>query len=258
MGTIKKYKIKYPPNWIRLNKSAGRKASPTLFSIWFCEKQESYSPPQRKGVPKGELIGIGSDKYLAALYGLTRFNLKEVAEGADISYGGLRVWRTQDIFKDLVCEFENEYANRLCDYVLKDYVKCGRQEIGLKDVPAQKDLWERIFADVEIYSERLLEKITLLAYSIYKNTDKLSRQRWKKHGIPAPSGADRTNYIVTVLSLLDEKFKKKAWSLIAPGIKNMLFKQLNDFIENPKSKKSISTEDATASLAMIEAIFTRA
>lgn len=258
MGTTKKYKIKYPPDWIRLNKSAGRKASPTLFSVWLCEKLGNYSPPQRKGTPKGELIGISSDKYLTALYGLTRFNLKEVAEGTDVSYGGLRVWRTEDLFKGLIIELQNEYANRVCDYVLKDYVKCSRREIVLKNVPVQADLWERIFADVEIYSERLLEKITLLAHSIYKNTDKLSRQRWKKYGIPKPSVADRTNYMVTVLSILDEKFKKKAWDLIAPGIKNILFQQLKDFIENPKSKNSISTEDATASLAMIETIFTRA
>lgn len=77
-----------------------------------------YEEPQRSGTAKGEPIGF-SKKKLRTAYWMILFpdclSLKEIAEKCGISEGVLRVWRTQEDFK----EKSQKYAEYVGDRLMK-------------------------------------------------------------------------------------------------------------------------------------------
>ncbi len=62
------------------------------------QKLREYVEPERAGTPKGEPIGLSKRKFHAALLSLTSVGLHQVAKEVGVSYGVLRIWRTEEIF----------------------------------------------------------------------------------------------------------------------------------------------------------------
>ena len=82
----------------------------TLLLDFLNGKINKYREPQRRGTRKGEVIGLSLVKYIAALRSLYKVKIKDVAEQLGVSYGLLRKWRTEEVFKKQVASFEKEFA----------------------------------------------------------------------------------------------------------------------------------------------------
>lgn len=88
-------------------------------------KIENYVEPERKGTPKGELIGFSLVKYKATLFMLTNKKVKEIVKILGISEGLLRKWKTEQSFKDLENEHINDFINY---YTIRIKAKANEQE----------------------------------------------------------------------------------------------------------------------------------
>lgn len=95
------------------------------------EKAKNYTEPTRKGTPRGETIGFSSQKYLASLYMLTSFDLKLLGQRLAISYGLLRKWRAEPLFKNQIEENAWEFGAIFIDHLLEKWVK---EDEDIKDV----------------------------------------------------------------------------------------------------------------------------
>lgn len=87
------------------------------------EKAKNYSEPARKGTPRGEVIGFSLQKYLANLYMLTSLDLKLLGQRLAISYGLLRKWRAEPLFKNQIEENAREFAAIFIDHLLEKWIK---------------------------------------------------------------------------------------------------------------------------------------
>jgi hypothetical protein len=90
----------------------------TLINLFLHEKMKGYNEPQRKGTPRGELIGFPAKKYLVTLLMLLNVKQKDIAQELHISYGVLRKWKTEEAFKKMVVQHCDEFVQRLIDHIL--------------------------------------------------------------------------------------------------------------------------------------------
>ena len=95
------------------------------------EKAKNYTEPTRRGTPRGEAIGLSSKKYLATLYMLTPSALELLGQALGISYGLLRKWRTELLFKNQIEENAREFAAIFIDHLMEKWVK---EDEDIKDV----------------------------------------------------------------------------------------------------------------------------
>jgi hypothetical protein len=86
------------------------------------EKEKDYHEPTRKGTPRGEDIGFSLKKYRATLYALTSMDLIEMSKKLGVSYGLIRKWRTEPIFKKQIEEHIQEFAPLFVVSLLKKLV----------------------------------------------------------------------------------------------------------------------------------------
>jgi hypothetical protein len=101
----------------------------SLLDSFICRRFNAYKEPQRKGVPKGEKIGVSPKKYLAALLSLKNLKQKYIAEIANSTHNSVRKWNTEDDFLDLTDNFKTEYA----EYVIKHLKKRSKRQLELRD-----------------------------------------------------------------------------------------------------------------------------
>ena len=87
------------------------------------EKRESYVEPTRKGTPRGEIIGLSLEKYMASLFMLTSMNLKRISERSKVSYGLIRKWRTETLFKSQIENNIMEFAPLFIGYQFKRWAE---------------------------------------------------------------------------------------------------------------------------------------
>src|SRR4030042_1763782 len=142
------------------------------------EKRESYVEPSRKGTPRGEIIGLSLEKYMASLFMLTSMNLKRINERSKVSYGLIRKWRTETPFKGQIEKHIMEFVPIFIGYQLKRWTKKDevfREYYGSGDFPPEYDLKDyevNLFMDDEIkfygssLKKELLEKILMLGGEI--------------------------------------------------------------------------------------------
>lgn len=89
-----------------------------LIETFIEEKLKTFREPVRQGVPRGEVIGFGLEKYKASLFiALKALRLKEVAEELDISYGLLRKWRTEYSFNKTIDSHRAEFVDFFIDHL---------------------------------------------------------------------------------------------------------------------------------------------
>jgi hypothetical protein len=142
------------------------------------EKRESYVEPSRKGTPRGEIIGLSLEKYMASLFMLTSMNLKRINERSKVSYGLIRKWRTETPFKDQIEKHIMEFAPLFIGYQFKrwaDKDEVFREYYGSGDFPPEYDLKDyepNLFMEDEIkyygssLKKALLEKLFILGEEI--------------------------------------------------------------------------------------------
>lgn len=83
---------------------------------WAENRLKSYEEPSRAGTAKGDPIGLSAKKYHASLLMILHPNaleLKDIAKICDVSFGVLRVWRTEAAFKLAVDGAVEEFWSKL-------------------------------------------------------------------------------------------------------------------------------------------------
>ena len=156
--------------------NSGKSASKCFLDNFFMEKIKNYQEPQRKGTPKGEPIGLSAQKYYAAMLMLKDYPVKELSKSVRASYGLLRKWRTEDLFKKQVEQLEADFVSELVLYLgwrgkmqkklADDYFKKSIQHIATTPPPALT--WEE-FRDLNHYSPHLVALIILAVPKILEN-----------------------------------------------------------------------------------------
>jgi hypothetical protein len=91
-----------------------------LLTRFIREKLAQHVEPTRLGTPRGAPIGFSRKKMTAALFALTRADVKQTANEARVSYGLVRKWRTEAAFKVLVGRLEDDFVERFCAAVDSD------------------------------------------------------------------------------------------------------------------------------------------
>ena len=91
-----------------------------LLTRFIREKLAQHVEPTRLGTPRGAPIGFSRKKMTAALFALTRADVKQTAKEVRVSYGLVRKWRTEAAFKRLVERLEDDFVERFCAAVDRD------------------------------------------------------------------------------------------------------------------------------------------
>lgn len=93
---------------------------------WITDKVSSYKVSGRKGLPKGSTIPFSMEKYKAALlsccFSPKKYGLQAIAKDCGVTYGVLKVWRTENRFRSFVDSEEEEFA----DHFAKLFIKAAR------------------------------------------------------------------------------------------------------------------------------------
>jgi hypothetical protein len=111
----------------------------TLFEEFLRKKAMAYVEPLRAGTRRGERIGLSDQKYKACLLMLTNTKLSVISDWLGASYGLLRKWRTEELFKKM----RNSLAEEFTDLVIS-YVKGSLQIQG-----ATIKAWEKSTDELE-------------------------------------------------------------------------------------------------------------
>jgi hypothetical protein len=141
----------------------------TLLAKFIWEKFSSYVEPKRRGVPKGEKIGLSLVKYLASLIRLTAFSGKAISEAMDLSYGVFRLWLIDDAFNRAVDAHIQDFTGLWIDHLKirvdlrrereKNFLQKPLRQIAVDPLPS---FGYEEYADMKYYSPQLLEKIIRL------------------------------------------------------------------------------------------------
>ena len=136
----------------------------TKLQSFIKEQTGHYVEPVRQNTPKGEPIGLSSTKYKSTLLFLTNLKGKEIAEAVDVSYGLVRVWRTEDQYLSAIDNNMRTFAGIVIKHIL-DIMKSIRGKgpdgkvcffvIGNNI----NDQIAKDFADIYLYSDDLMTEI---------------------------------------------------------------------------------------------------
>jgi hypothetical protein len=215
----------------------------TLLLLFMDKKAAEYDAPERKGTPKGETIGLSPFKYGAVLWFLQGAKVKEVAENIGVSYGVLRKWRTEELFKKQLDTFEKEFVKIWCKHI---QTKWRSADLGKTGRPVS--VWAaKEITEIRQYSKSLLiaiqREIGLRYQPSKKDFDKNS-------GL----AMDKLNCCLSMYLILDPHSKggkvlQGYLDSLKPKMPQILERELKKFIKM-KNPNKIQKETA---LAQVEA-----
>jgi hypothetical protein len=146
----------------------------TLLRKFVTAEISSYEEPIRKGRPRGELIGLRREKFVAAiLYGTTNLPLKEISELADVPYGSLRNWTSEDEqFLNVANGEQGSFSVFTVEYLRRriEEIRKVRDEGG--DVYGEIGR-ESVFDDARFYREETFRQICWLYFHGYTSASTL-------------------------------------------------------------------------------------
>lgn len=126
---------------------------PELFQA-FVEKQlAEYKEPQRKGVAKGEPIGMSKKKYEISLAMLTVLPHKVISDSTGVSASLIRKWRTEDVFRKQIEQNERHFAAYVINAILRlneinlGYLAKYYDRPGKEDYTAIIEVFEKLLPD---------------------------------------------------------------------------------------------------------------
>lgn len=146
----------------------------TLLQAFISHKRESYTEPSRSGTPKGEPIGLSKQKHYAALLMMLNIPQEEIAKQAGVSYGLLRKWNTEPLFKATVEQHFMDFAAYFFKHVQQrdqQQAAAYAQFMNESDKDMLKSPFPRqsydVFSDAKQYSPRLITAIyeMIMTYS---------------------------------------------------------------------------------------------
>jgi len=157
-------------------------------------RMRTYDVPQRKGTPKGEAIGLSQKKYEASLY--TLYNpfvyggLQGMAKFLEISYGLLKKWRSEKIFKETVIAHCREFAAILLQNLWQEQERASQEfdkyfnlpieEMNKKEPPSSISIKDNPkFSHIKLYStqvheficEEFISRLKLLADRVHHGSE---------------------------------------------------------------------------------------
>lgn len=84
----------------------------TVLSRFIYEKILNHPQPERKGIARGRLIGMGKRKFLISLLmALTNFSTREISEALNTNYFMLRGWTLSPEFSKLVEQHRKDFVS---------------------------------------------------------------------------------------------------------------------------------------------------
>ena len=150
----------------------------TLLVRYIKEELRGYKEPERKGTPKGDPIGFSAKKYKTVLLSLTSMKVEEIAKEVNVSYGLLRVWRTEQHYKKTLEEHTRHFARLFAEDLL--FLMEKRRVV----IPERKDDYALAllpsdylrFKDVTIFNKNLLQAVYDQIRLLVKN----NLETWQK------------------------------------------------------------------------------
>lgn len=148
----------------------------TLLRKFIDTETSQYIEPVREGTAKGDAIGLSATKYKSTLLFLTNLKGKEIAEAVGVSYGLLRVWRTEPQYRFAIDIHERTFAGLVAKHIVeiskatKATGAMGKDSSFVTGAEINNRLGED-FADIVIYSDRLMSEIykQLTSHRIYED-----------------------------------------------------------------------------------------
>lgn len=140
----------------------------TLLIKFINTETSQYIEPMREGTAKGDPIGLSAIKYKSTLLFLTNLKGKEIAEAVGVSYGLLRVWRTEDLYLSAI----EKHVSTFSGMVAKHFVD---RVAGTKAPGSGNELIHQFaddFADIVLYSDRVMTEVyrKVTTRGIYQET----------------------------------------------------------------------------------------
>jgi hypothetical protein len=238
----------------------------TLFNRFMLLAQKEYVPPLRQGTPKGEKIGYSLQKYSALFHLMRNWPLKEVARAAGVSYGVLRKWKTEKEFMKTHHELQVKYSYMFCGHIIEQHIRVYGNEVtdpfSFKYVDDPFNFKnDPLFADIDSYGEPLRRLIRDFILKTLKKRKKLKGEPKVVKG-KAVQGFElktmgdfktiRAAYDVVELVYPEEgdNLKRELYRVIEPEMSNLIFGDLNAFIE----RKSHTKEDRLKALQNVKFI----
>ena len=120
-------------------------------------KITGYQEPERSGTRRGDPIGLSLVKFEAALLSLTSMRQQLVARIVGVSYGVLRVWRTEDLYKKTIRTLTREFADAYVYQLISATMKSSSYEEGVGVMSVFSALSG--FDSIVIFNDELLETI---------------------------------------------------------------------------------------------------
>ena len=136
----------------------------TKLQFFITEQTERYVEPERQGTAKGDPIGFSSVKYKSTLLYMTNLKGKEIAEAVGVSYGLLRVWRTEGPFLTTIERHIRTFAGMVVKHIL-DIIETTKDtgpggEVCFFVMGTEiNDRVAQDFADIFLYSDYLMNEI---------------------------------------------------------------------------------------------------
>lgn len=136
----------------------------TKLQCFIIKQIADYREPERQGTAKGEPIGLSSSKYKSTLLFLTNLKGKEIADTVDVSYGLLRVWRTEEQYLAVIDRHIRTFAGNVVKHIIDIMESTKEKGPDGKDCffvigTEIHDQLAREFADITLYSDGLMNEI---------------------------------------------------------------------------------------------------
>lgn len=118
----------------------------SLLALFIQQQLDCFVEPTRKNKKRGEKIGFVRPKYLAAIYaGVTKYNLREIADILNTSASMLRIWNTESDFKAKKAEFRKKFKDFFTTYCRShalDYQRMAAKALRIIHPDIQEELSE--------------------------------------------------------------------------------------------------------------------
>ncbi len=192
-----------------------QKIEGTLLERFISSKYGSYVEPERKGIPRGDPIGLSKMKYYASLLMITNVKKKDIATEVDVSYELLRKWNTEGPFKTETARHQDAFARlaytRLRNIFLARFDYEYRRWKGEAGKLKKPDINLEDFGDIDMYSPRLkLAIMNLVGLNTHTFIDALIASYIKQAIKPQLSDAIDKVILASAISLAEEIRKYSA------------------------------------------------
>lgn len=122
------------------------KSEDKIFKEWAKKKLAAYTEPERKGVTKGESIGVSQYKYRCAVYMiLSKYeNTKSASEIIEKSVALISKWKHEEHFNNLRNQLSREFSEHVVNIITgKPY----ENEVQTLDVMKCFSLYNKVIRD---------------------------------------------------------------------------------------------------------------